>query len=303
MASSSALFANYLIVDWSGSSEPCTGADSIWLGWLEVHRTGRWVYEASNPDTRAKAFHEIRKRLAGAMKDSRATLAGFDFPLGYPRGFAAGISREAEQPWSGVWRAISREVSDRDDNFNNRFEAAARLNARLGRSAGPFWGRPASRDLPGLGTRKPKAEAHGLPEMRWADAWQPGPQSPWKCYTAGSVGGQALTGIPYLSKLRQDPALEAHTRVWPFETGLAAPFGARPDQPRIVLAEVWPSLLRPAVRAGQVKDQAQVEALAQHLARLDKAGRLARLFAGPRELNKEQRDAVEREEGWILGVL
>lgn len=297
------IFANYLIVDWSAASEPRTGADSIWICWLQVHKTGRWTLQSTNPDTRARAFHEIRQHLRGAVKNSQASLAGFDFPLGYPSGFAAGLGREVEKPWRAVWKAVGAEITDLDDNTNNRFEAAARLNLRFGGEAGPFWGCPATRAVNGVGLRKPKQTGHGLPEMRIADSWLKGPQSPWKLNGAGSVGGQALTGIPLLARLRDDPELEPHTRVWPFETGLAVPFGTRPDQPRVVLAEVWPSLLRPAVQPGEVKDQVQVEALAQHLAKLDHAGRLARLLAGPRALNKEQRDQIEREEGWILGVL
>ena len=285
------LFSNYLIVDWSASSTPKTGADSIWYAWIERHRDGRWLYESSNPPTRVRASREIRGRLIEAMKQSRATLAAFDFPLGYPRG--AG-------PWREMWKSIADVVRDEDDNGNNRFRAAASLNRKL---RGPFWGRPVSHVVPGLGNRKPAASSHGLPEMRFADAWLTGPQSPWKLYGAGSAGGQALTGIPYLCRLREDPELKEQVRVWPFETGLAPPFGAHPAQPRIVFAEAWPSQLRPRARVGEVKDQTQVRTMAEHFARLDQAGRLARLFAGPRELTGEQRAAVEREEGWILGVL
>lgn len=306
MSVSPPLFSNYLIADWSAAAAPKTGVDSIWYGWLERHADGHWTYEDSNPDTRAKAMAEIRARLVKAMQESRATLAGFDFPLGYPRGAAARMSREAEQPWRGAWKTLARRVFDGDENANNRFAAAGRMNRMMGAKSGPFWGRPANGDgFDGLTARKPAADAHGLPEMRIADSWQTGPQSPWKLYGAGSVGGQQLVGLPRLWRLHEDPAVAPHIKVWPFETGLAAPFGARADQPRIVLAEVWPSLARwqPYVRDGQVKDQAQVRALAEHLAKLDQAGRLARLFVGPRGLNKEQREAVEREEGWILGVV
>ena len=295
------LFSNYLIVDWSASSTPKTGADSIWCGWLERHRDGRWVYENFNIRTRQRAHLEIRRRLLDAMKQSRATLVGFDFPLGYPPGTAARLASEAEKPWRATWKVIAQAVRDDSENGNNRFAAAARLNERIG--AGPFWGRPATQAVPGLGLRKPKADSHGLPEMRLADKWQRGLQSPWKLYGVGSAGGQALTGIPYLWRLREDPELVELVRVWPFETGLAAPFGANPDQARVIFAEVWPSLLPQRPIAGEVKDQAQVRTLAHHFARLDQTGRFARLFAGPRSLTKEQRDAAEREEGWILGVL
>jgi hypothetical protein len=41
----------------------------------------------------------------------------------------------------------------------------------------------------------------------------------WKLFGNGSVGGQALLGIPRLSALRNDEVLEPVFRVWPFETG------------------------------------------------------------------------------------
>ena len=294
------LFRNYLIVDWSASSAPKTGAESIWYGWLERHRDGRWLYEFANPPTRSRAFLEIEERLSSAVGQSRATLAAFDFPLGYPRGSAARLTKEAEAPWRAVWTLIAKSVRDESGNANNRFVAAGAFNRRL---KGPFWGRPVSQAAPGLDVRKPAPETHGLPEMRFADGWVTGPQSPWKLYGAGSAGGQALTGIPYLSRLREHRELSAHVRVWPFDTGLAVPFGAHPDQPRVLVAEVWPSLLRQRPRVNEVKDQTQVRMMAEHFARLDQAGRLARLFAGPRELTGEQRRVIEREEGWILGVL
>lgn len=43
----------------------------------------------------------------------------------------------------------------------------------------------------------------------------------WK-YGNGSVGSQALLGIPHLPALRNDEVLAPVSRVWPFETGLAA---------------------------------------------------------------------------------
>ncbi len=285
------LFRNYLIVDWSAASTPKTGPDSVWYAWIERHRDGRWVYQSSNPATRRQAAAEIRAKLLESVKQSRATLATFDFPLGYPRG--AG-------PWQDMWRAIASGVRDDAENRNNRFDVAAKLNRKL---KGAFWGRPVSQPVAGLSLRRPAAAARLLPEMRYTDARVAGPQSPWKLYGAGSAGGQALTGIPYLWRLREDPELSPYVRVWPFETGLAAPFGAQQDEPRIVFAEAWPSQLRPKPRPDEVKDQMQVRVMAEHFARLDQAGRLARLFAGPRELSGEQRRAIEREEGWILGLL
>jgi precorrin-8X/cobalt-precorrin-8 methylmutase len=232
-------------------------------------------------------------------------LAGFDFPLGYPRGFGAAI--RARLPfWRGVWDEISGAIVDRADNSSNRFEAAAAFNRKvLGNTngEGPFWGCPVAATVKNLSPRKPKKYPAGLQELRLCESWQPGPQSPWKLYTAGSVGSQALLGIPCVSRLCAEPDLHGHVKVWPFETGLTVPFGLGPEKPAVMIAEVWPSLIHGRAMPDEVKDQTQVRVLAEHLARLDKLGRLARLFAGPRELTGEQREIVETEEGWILGVL
>jgi hypothetical protein len=68
----------------------------------------------------------------------------------------------------------------------------------------------------------------------------------------------------------------------------------------VVVAEVWPSLLKTQPAAGEVKDLAQVRAMAEHYARLDEGGKLAALFAAPKDLSADDQAIVEREEGWIL---
>ncbi len=127
-----------------------------------------------------------------------------------------------------------------------------------------------------------------------------GPQPGWKLAGTGSAGGQALTGIPVLRALHDDPALRGHSQVWPFETGLAAPAGRR--NAGVMMAEIYPSLVPAPRRAGEVKDSAQVRHLAAHFAALDARGELAKLLAGDPSLTKAERRAVEREEGWVLGV-
>jgi hypothetical protein len=124
----------------------------------------------------------------------------------------------------------------------------------------------------------------------------------WKLFGNGSVGSQALLGIPHLTALRNDSVLSPVSRVWPFETGL----GALPSRPKrdflIVHAEIYPSLLRIQLTAGQVKDAVQVRTMAAHFAALDDAGKLSTLLAGPAYLTPEDRERVEQEEGWTLGV-
>lgn len=124
----------------------------------------------------------------------------------------------------------------------------------------------------------------------------------WKLMGAGSVGSQALTGIPVVEALRDHPELCSVSQVWSFETGLVVDQGT---EARIVHAEVWPGAvplnpaLHPVRDAAQGLGAAQVLDAGRHLAALDRAGNLARWFA-PRP-DAEQTGIVIREEGWILG--
>jgi hypothetical protein len=94
--------------------------------------------------------------------------------------------------------------------------------------------------------------------------------------------------------------LRGFSAVWPFETGCRLP---PRDKPRIVFAEIYPSLVKvPADVGDRVKDSVQVEAIARRLARHDASDTLSELFAAPANLEPAVRDRVETEEGWILGV-
>lgn len=287
------IFDAYLTVDWSGAAQPRTGKDSIWLH-LAVRR-GRDLEtrRLSNPATRSAATAEIAELLRGLLSEGKRTLAGFDFPFGYPLGTAEKLGLTPPD-WRGMWGLLGAEIEDGPDNANNRFQIAAKLNARLSGGAGPFWGCPASEANAHLSETKPKSD---LPERRAADRIVPSAQPVWKLYTTGSVGSQALLGIPCVDRLRRDPTLESVTRIWPFETGLAAPDA----RTRIVLAEVYPSLVQPIRLAGLPKDAGQVVAIARHFAARDQAGLLLADLSGPASLSPDDRAAIEREEAWILG--
>ncbi|MDD9982224.1 MAG: precorrin-8X methylmutase, partial [Gammaproteobacteria bacterium] len=108
---------------------------------------------------------------------------------------------------------------------------------------------------------------------------------------AGSVGGQALTGIAALERLRHRTGAE----IWPFET--LGEGGAH------VLAEIYPSLIEPeplveSASGQEVKDARQVRAVATAFERLDAQGTLARHLRAPRDLPL----AVRTEEATILGM-
>jgi precorrin-8X/cobalt-precorrin-8 methylmutase len=240
----------------------------------------------------------LADRLSDLVARGKRVLVGVDFALGYPAGFAARIA-PAKPDWLGVWKALAARLRDAPDNANNRFEAAATLNADLSGRDFPFWGVPAGRMVEGVSARRPAGFGNGdLEEFRLCEARAAGCQPVWKLCYPGSVGGQTLLGIPRLLGLRHHPWFGDVTRVWPFETGLQAP-----SEGQVILAEVYPSLLPVHVPEGSVRDAQQVTGLARHFAQFDERNRLAELFAGDPTLTPEQRASVEREEGWILGVV
>ena len=121
----------------------------------------------------------------------------------------------------------------------------------------------------------------------------------WKLYYNGSVGGQAILGIPVVRRLRL--ARAETMKVWPFETGLKGLTETDLAGVDVVAAEVYPSLFTALPLPGEVKDLTQVRVTAEHFARLDDAGKLGALFAPAKDLAAETIDIAASEEGWILG--
>lgn len=281
-----------VVVDWSARAAPARGKDTIWIG---VHQPDGTVV-AANPPTRQAAFDALLSLLA----DGVPTVVGFDFPLGYPAGFAAatGLMGAAggPAPWQAAWAHLTDRIVDGLANANNRWDVAADLNRRLGTNR--FWGAPPRRAGPHLTTRKPPPVARGPAEYRHVEIRlrdrKTRPFTVWQLLGAGSVGSQVLTGIPVVHRLRHHPQLRGSTRVWPFETGLQ-----RPEAP-IVVAEIWPTLVGFHHVAHPVKDAQQVIALATELATREREGTLDRWFAP--SVTAGIRTDVLAEEGWVLGV-
>jgi hypothetical protein len=289
----SRLFDTILVVDWSARATPSPrrpSPDAIWIA-----AAGAGAFAPLYLRTRAEAAAWLVAFLSDALANRRRVLAGFDFPFGYPRGLAAALAGHPDA--FALWSHLAARIEDAPDNRNNRFAVAAALNARLP-GTGPFWGRAAGLDLPGLPALGTARAGHGLPERRLVETRLRSAQPCWKLFTTGSVGSQALLGIPVLHRLRA--ALAPHLAVWPFDTGLAAP--AAP----LVLAEIYPSLLaaeiRAATRPGEIRDAAQVRVTATALAALDATGALAHLFAAAPDLPPTDQATVAREEAWILGA-
>lgn len=300
-------FDAYVMVDWSAAARPVQGADSIWIACLERRPEGVVPLLLANPPTRAEAMAQLSDLLSDLISRDRVTLAGFDFAFGYPRGFAGRLRSDAPN-WRGVWKELSARIKDGDDNTNNRFAVAAVLNEKLSGGPFPFWGCPAGAETPHLTARKPVGYApngfakDALAECRLTDRITRGPKSVWQLAYTGSVGSQSLLGIARLFQLRHHPWLTEVTRIWPFETGLGALTRPGAGEWRVLMAEVYPSMLAAPVAEAEVRDARQVQALVAHFARQDANGALAALFAGPADLSGEQRRTVENEEGWILGI-
>ena len=285
------MFDCFVVVDWSAANLPRVGRDSIWI----CRRCGD-EETLVNPPTRHAAKALLEVWLAAALVSGQRTLLGFDFPFGYPAGFAARLGL-AGAPWRAVWDEIATLIADDERNRNNRFAVADELNRRVSGGAFPFWGCPATPPRAHLHGRHHRRHDHeGLAERRLVDLYIPRAQPCWKLLGTGSVGGQALTGIPVVRALRDDPRWSRHAQIWPFESGLAAPAPVP-----IVIAEIYPSLWAVAPAPGEPKDRAQVRTVAGSLAALDRAGALAPLFAGDPLLTAPHRHLIETEEAWYLG--
>ena len=93
------MFDTFIMVDWSAANVPRTGRDSIWLCRRDAE--GETLV---NAPTRHAARELISQWLEAASR--RRVLLGFDFPFGYPAGFAARLGLTGP-PWRAVWDEIA----------------------------------------------------------------------------------------------------------------------------------------------------------------------------------------------------
>lgn len=260
-----------VIVDWSAGND--TGArprkDAIWLG------------EAGCPPVylrnRVVAEQHLCALIKECLKQDQRLFLGFDFPFGYPSGFAQEITGRRDP--LALWDWLETQLHD-TPSANTRFDLAAKVN-RMFPGTGPFWFNGLKREIPDL-PRKDIREGHGLAEHRRAETLAKGSFPCWQMGGAGAVGGQVMTGVAMLARLRR--AFPQALSVWPFEP-LTAP---------VSVVEVWPSLVAGEVRAhmrpDEIKDAAQVRILSDRIA----------------ALTAEEMTEIVRvdapEEGWIFGL-
>src|SRR5512143_1856875 len=162
------LFDHYVIVDWSAANTKKQGRDSIWI----CHRTADGE-RCENPPTRHAAALLLADILAAVAARGERAVLGFDFPFGYPAGFARRLGLDGGAPWRALWDELAGLVRDDEHNRNNRFEVGALLNQRVSGRAFPFWGCPAGQAGEFLGPRHHRGhdEAEPLRERRLIDTW------------------------------------------------------------------------------------------------------------------------------------
>ncbi len=294
------IFDGYMMVDWSSSSTPCWGRNSIWIGCGEW--AGDTLFETwRNPHTRHQAFTAMAETLARWCAEGKRCLVGLDFAFGYPAGFAAAL-RLADPPWKAILNHVAQGITDTAQNHHNRDAFAAACNATISSGPGPFWGCHGGAMCTTLTTRRvglftfPQA---GMEEYRTTERRAnqiTTIQSVWKLNQGVSVGGQTLLGLKYLHQLRNDPTRSVATQIWPFETGWGV------GDARVVLAEIFPSVVPLDGTLSGVSDLIQVRSCVRHAAKEDSLGALGARFLRPVGLTSTEEVLIRGEEGWILFV-
>jgi len=298
------LFDAYIIADWTAAEGKKLGDQSVWIGVAKRDVRFRLYTETHNVATRAEGEKLLASLLAEHRKRGDRVLVGFDFNFGYPAGTAERLKLTGT-PWQAMWKFIASNVVDKPDNTNNRYQVAAKINRLMTDQPWPMWGAPASQAQRWLTTTKPPAGAGAdIPEFRATeDAVRKGrlqPKSVWQMHGAGAVGGQTLVGIPAVRRLLD--SLGPSGAVWPFGTGWRALTPEDVEPLSALVVEVWPSMFDGKPQTGEFKDQAQVRATAEALAKMDEAGALSEAFAPPKGADEALIQKVEQEEGWILGA-
>jgi hypothetical protein len=295
------LFDAYIFADWSASSRPKQGKDSIWIGTGAYNADGALIVDRPiNPRTRRLAEATVHEMLCDHVQSHRRVLIGFDFPYGYPSEWHTAVGVSGRGGWQSLWNLFAKRIKDDKQNQNNRCSVANALNAASTDFVGPFWTKPNGNDgvYPALSATKPPCFLERIVEFRGIEQHLRSggrhPKSVWQLFGNGVVGSQALLGIPVLHRLRYDEKLESCSQVWPFETGWKCPVGQRP---LIIHAEIWPGAIDVTRGLHQIKDAAQVLSYVYWAARHDVTGILSPRF------NPQVADpalVIQQYEGWIL---
>ncbi|WP_116128019.1 hypothetical protein [Lewinella sp. IMCC34183] len=294
-------FDHFIAVDWSARNKPSPAKptkDAIWIA--EATAAGR--IRTRYFRTRQACCEYVTKRLV-RLRNQRV-LVGWDFSFGYPKGFAKALRLKAKPAWRAVWDLLSELIQDGPKNENNRFLVGARLNERIQAPSGPFWGVPVGQSGIFLGSKCdfdfPVPTKKGwLRERRLVETHNLRLQPAWKLAYTGSVGSQALLGIPRVRALRDHEKLREVSRIWPFEQpgGVGADAGAM-----ILHVEIYPSLLTIPRRKRDILDREQVKTYVAWLQEQQRNGGLTALLDRPWGEDPKVEKRVIGHEGWVLGL-
>jgi hypothetical protein len=272
-------FARVLAIDFSASSSPVLGANSLWVATSEFDRPIR----TRNFSTRAQLAQHIERV---AALDGR-TLIVIDVALGWPQGLAQTLGVNSRHD---VVAVLNDMMVDDDNNHNNRFEVANELN-RCARAA-LWWGHPQHRSYDSLsmttkvplGLRERPFSSKRLIEHHVGGVIK----SPMQLSGVGAVGGQSMLAQVMFERLRQRGV---PLSVWPFDEATS----------QVVVAEQFFSLAPWRNERGTLTDQRQVRAVARSTsgALLNEEPLTSWDLLGA--LSSEQRQVVRREEGWLMG--
>lgn len=345
------IFDTYVMVDWSARNKPTRiepKEDAIWWAvqtsadsWKHRERNGavlsdRLEHGVFYERTRSDLVTHLSAFVSHEVEAGRRVLLGFDFAFGYPKRFLD-VIREACDDFPpcdptamsafSMWKWLSGHIEDdrsNKKNDNNRFDVAERMNQYVAKKCdvpGPFYGSgmelKKSPYKQARGKEDPwPIKEFGFDRKRTTDVLAVGAQEIWKLSGVGSVGSQALLGIPrlhdFLECLRAKHGLaDGRCSVWPFDMlsdghGLATSLPKIVGEPYVVVAEIYPSLITRG-RCDPIPDRSQVLENAKAFETLDARGQLAPLFDlrtvrdnDGREVDLDQSTILE--EGWILGV-
>jgi len=291
-------FDEAISIDWSAAAVPTTGADSCWLAHGAL--SGRRALDVVNHSSRLALMEDLEDRLGRSIGRGRRVLVAIDVSFGFAAGAARILGFDFSPSWTGMWAGLEARIVEGAHNANNRFEVADQLNVESGTRL--FWGRPHQRSFDHLVHLPIKDVAvaglapNPLPRLRACELLAgAGVISNWMLVGRGSVGGQILTCLPQLERLRR--RLDEQVAVWPFQGP------GDPGNP-VVLAETWHGLFDWRRQPGRCRDEQQVRGTFEQLRRLGTAGRAALL--APRsidELGEIRRAEIIDEEGWTLGIL
>jgi len=262
------MFDTFAMVDWSGGNDRGLSPkpDAIWACVADQAP----IYLRNRQMAETWLGHLID----AALSDGRRLCLGFDFPFGYPAGFATALTGSPNP--LDLWDWFEARIEDAP-KANNRFDIAGGINQRFG-GQGPFWANGLKRDIDGLPRTKARY-SNPFPDRRAVEYLARGSFTCWQMAGVGAVGSQVFMGLPVLERLRRQ--FEGNVAVWPFE----------PLDKPVAFVEIWPSLTVGASPDGMIKDAWQVQQVADALECQSKADL------------KDMLRVTAPEEGWILGVM